>query len=52
MILFDVVTPIYTKKFSIEDFKVIESDKKLILTINEYDVFLTLIVKMTDISFF
>ena len=52
LILFDVVTPIYTKKFSIESFKIIESDKKLILTINEYDVFSTLIVKMTDMKFF
>lgn len=52
LILFDVVTPIYSKNLSIEDFKVIETDKKLILTINEYDIFSTLIVKMTDMKFF
>ena len=52
LILFDIVTIAYTKKFSIESFKIIESDKKLILTINEYDVFSTLIVKMTEMKFF
>lgn len=52
LILFDIVTPIYNKEISIEDFKVIESDKKLILTINEYDIFSNLIVKMVDMKFF
>ncbi|WP_323590835.1 hypothetical protein [Aliarcobacter butzleri] len=52
LILFDIVTPIYTKSLSIEDFKVIETDKKLVLTINEYDIFSTLILKMTDMKFF
>lgn len=52
LILLDLVTIKYNEKRSIQDFEVIESDKELILTINEYDIFSNLIVKMTDMKFF
>lgn len=52
LILFDIVTPIYNEKKSIKDFEVIEFDKKINLTINQYNVFSNLIVKITDMKFF
>ena len=51
-ILFDLVIPLYNEKKLIKNFQIIEENNKLNLTMDEYDIFSNLIVKMADMKFF
>lgn len=51
-ILIDIISPLSNKKFTKDNFKVIESDKELNLNLDEYKLFSKLITNFLKIKFF